>query len=199
MILCLCYGKNTHWHGTLPGIDPDTFIGSDPSAENKIEDLFPGISEIYDEMLLRKIDGEFPIAAAVAIPNIATGLYERVSIANNRTNGDRNSTHHAEILAIELALQQLNDKHLPKGAVLISTVEPCSMCASALGHCQGENLIYGVSQKELSGRTVNISGTDKEFRTEDTGYEASSYLPDTAVIIGNFRLTETLAALGQIN
>lgn len=182
----------------LPGLEPDTFLAPAGHVEDLAEERFPGISDIYDDLLLRRIDGEFPISAAIAIPNEATGIYERIAITNNRTNGDRDSTHHAELLAIQNALQQLNDKHLPKGAVLLSTVEPCAMCASAYGHCNGENLIFGASQDELSDRTAHISGTEKQFRTEPLGYSAADYLPGDATVVSGYRLQETLESLGQI-
>ena len=53
-------------------------------------------------------------------------------------------TAHAEIQAITAATQTLGGKYLPD-ATLYVTVEPCVMCAGAIGWAQIRRIVYGAA------------------------------------------------------
>ena len=65
-----------------------------------------------------------------------------IARAHNLTETLRDPTAHAEMQAITAAAAHLGGKYL-KGCKIYVTVEPCPMCASALGWSQITSLIYG--------------------------------------------------------
>lgn len=63
---------------------------------------------------------------------------------HNLTETLEDVTAHAEIQAITAAAQTLGGKYLPD-ATLYVTVEPCAMCAGAIGWAQIKRIVYGAS------------------------------------------------------
>ncbi|MDE7412331.1 MAG: nucleoside deaminase [Muribaculaceae bacterium] len=82
--------------------------------------------------------GEIPIGAVVTVNGrvIARG--------HNLTETLKDVTAHAEMLAITAAAENLGGKYLPD-CTLYVTVEPCPMCAGALGWSQIGRIVYGTS------------------------------------------------------
>ncbi|MGD8726978.1 MAG: tRNA adenosine(34) deaminase TadA [Gemmatimonadales bacterium] len=80
--------------------------------------------------------GEVPVGAAV----IALGRI--VSQAHNETVARRDLTQHAEILAIQRALQALEADRL-EGATLCITLEPCAQCAGAIVLSRVSRVLFG--------------------------------------------------------
>jgi len=60
----------------------------------------------------------------------------------NRTEGLKDATAHAEILAIGSASEALGDWRLEE-CTLYVTLEPCSMCAGAIVQARIPRLVYG--------------------------------------------------------
>ena len=61
---------------------------------------------------------------------------------HNLTETLQDVTAHAEIQALTAASQTLGAKYLPD-ATLYVTVEPCAMCAGAIGWAQISRIVYG--------------------------------------------------------
>ena len=61
---------------------------------------------------------------------------------HNLTETLHDVTAHAEMLAITAATERLGGKYLDK-CTLYVTVEPCIMCAGALGWAQMSRVVYG--------------------------------------------------------
>ena len=61
---------------------------------------------------------------------------------HNLTEQLTDVTAHAEMLALTAAAQTLGGKYLPE-ATLYVTVEPCLMCAGAIGWAQVGRVVYG--------------------------------------------------------
>lgn len=80
--------------------------------------------------------GEVPIGCVIICNNkiIARGY--------NMTEQLKDSTAHAEILAITSAEQILQSKYL-KDCALYVTIEPCLMCAGAILWSQISKVVYG--------------------------------------------------------
>lgn len=81
---------------------------------------------------------EVPIGAVVVCDNMI------VARAHNLTETLNDPTAHAEMQAITAATNWLGGKYLT-GCTVYVTVEPCAMCAGALGWSQVERLVYGAS------------------------------------------------------
>jgi len=87
-----------------------------------------------------------------------------IAKAHDRENTKQDPTSHAELNALRLAAQQygkqLND------CILISTHEPCPMCATAIVWANLRGIVYSVSIKEALklGRTRIDIGCEEIIR-----------------------------------
>ncbi|MDE6754236.1 MAG: nucleoside deaminase [Muribaculaceae bacterium] len=70
-----------------------------------------------------------------------------IARAHNLTERLKDVTAHAEMLAITSAAQALGGKYLT-GCTLYVTVEPCPMCAGALGWSKIGRIVYGASDSK---------------------------------------------------
>ena len=70
-----------------------------------------------------------------------------ISRAHNLTEMLRDVTAHAEMQAITAGANQLGGKYL-KDCTLYVTVEPCVMCAGAIGWAQISRVVYGASDEK---------------------------------------------------
>jgi len=86
-------------------------------------------------------EGEIPVGAMVVCRN------QIISRAHNLTETLNDVTAHAEMQAITAAANMLGGKYLT-GCTLYVTVEPCTMCAGALGWSQIDRIVYGASDEK---------------------------------------------------
>ena len=104
---------------------------------------------------------EIPIGAVVVADGKVIGR------GHNLTETLHDVTAHAEMQAITAAAEWLGGKYLDKCSLYV-TVEPCVMCAGAIGWSQLGRLVYGASDekrgfqrfapKALHPKTVVVSG-----------------------------------------
>ena len=89
--------------------------------------------------------GEVPIGAVIVCRGhiIARGY--------NLTERLHDVTAHAEMQAITAATEYLGGKYLTD-CTLYVTVEPCIMCAGALGWCQIPRVVYGAADEKRGFR-----------------------------------------------
>lgn len=80
--------------------------------------------------------GEVPIGAVVVCRDRV------IARAHNLTETLGDPTAHAEMQAVTMAANELGGKYLTD-CTLYVTVEPCVMCAGALGWAQLPRLVYG--------------------------------------------------------
>ena len=95
--------------------------------------------------------GEIPVGAVV----VCRGRI--VSRAHNLTETLCDVTAHAEMQAITAAANTLGGKYLTD-CTLYVTVEPCAMCAGAIGWAQVSRVVYGASDPKAGscGSLVNL-------------------------------------------
>ncbi len=89
--------------------------------------------------------GEVPVGAVIADP-----AGRIVARAGNRTRELSDPTAHAEILALRAACAAAGSERLP-GHALYVTLEPCAMCAAAIGFARIARLYYGASDPKSGG------------------------------------------------
>ncbi len=89
--------------------------------------------------------GEVPVGAVVVD---AAGTI--VAAAGNRTRERADPTAHAEILALRAACAAAGSERLP-GHDLHVTLEPCAMCAAAIGFARIARLCYGAADPKGGG------------------------------------------------
>jgi len=81
-------------------------------------------------------EGEIPIGAVVVCRD------RIIARAHNLTETLNDVTAHAEMQAITMAANELGGKYL-QDCTLYVTVEPCIMCAGAIGWAQLRRIVYG--------------------------------------------------------
>jgi tRNA(adenine34) deaminase len=86
-------------------------------------------------------EGEIPVGAVMVCRN------QIISRAHNLTETLNDVTAHAEMQAITAAANMLGGKYLT-GCTLYVTLEPCVMCAGALGWSQIDRIVYGASDEK---------------------------------------------------
>ncbi|MDE6196681.1 MAG: nucleoside deaminase [Muribaculaceae bacterium] len=92
-------------------------------------------------------EGEIPVGA------IVTGGGRVLGRGHNQTERLRDVTAHAEMLAISAAAQTLGGKYLGD-CTLYVTVEPCPMCAGAIGWSQIGRIVIGAPDPKRGYSTI---------------------------------------------
>ena len=92
----------------------------------------------FDEARAAAAQGEMPVGAVV----VCQGMV--IARAHNMTETLTDVTAHAEMQAITAAASYLGGKYLDE-CTLYVTLEPCTMCAGAIGWSQLQRLVYGAS------------------------------------------------------
>ena len=85
--------------------------------------------------------GEIPIGAVIVCKD------HIIARAHNMTETLTDVTAHAEMQAITMAANQLGGKYLTE-CTLYVTVEPCTMCAGALGWAQVPRIVFGARDEK---------------------------------------------------
>lgn len=118
--------------------------------------------------------GEIPVGAVI--------VHNRMIIAraHNLTETLNDVTAHAEMQAITMAANILGGKYLNE-CTLFVTLEPCSMCAGALGWSQISRIVYGASD-EKKGYTTNTTDVLHPKSTVTKGILAN----ECSAIVKNF-------------
>ncbi len=100
-----------------------------------------------DEARAAAAEGEIPIGAVVVAGGRILGK------GHNRTERLRDVTAHAEMLAISAAAAAKGGKYL-SDATLYVTVEPCPMCAGAIGWSQLRRIVAGAPDAKRGYRSI---------------------------------------------
>ncbi|HEY9549641.1 MAG TPA: nucleoside deaminase [Kiloniellaceae bacterium] len=104
------------------------------------------MGEAVAEARIAAAAGEVPVGAVLV--DAASG--EILARAHNRVERDGDPTAHAELLAIRAAAAASGLKRLT-GADLYVTLEPCPMCAAAIGFARLRRLVFGAYDPKGGG------------------------------------------------
>lgn len=86
-------------------------------------------------------EGEVPVGAVIVCNN------QIIARAHNQTELLNDATAHAEMLAITAATNVFGSKYLTDCALYV-TVEPCIMCAGAIGWTQLQKVVFGAPDEK---------------------------------------------------
>jgi tRNA(adenine34) deaminase len=96
-------------------------------------------------------NAEVPVGAVLARDGTM------ISMGANSPVSSHDPTAHAEITALRAAGQVLGNYRLT-GTTLYVTLEPCTMCASAIVHARVRRVVFGAwdSRAGAAGSTINV-------------------------------------------
>ncbi len=128
----------------------------------------------YMGMALREAEKAFE-AGEVPVGCVVVSQGQVIGRGHNLTEGLQDVTAHAEMQALTAAAQTVGGKYL-QDATLYVTVEPCVMCAGAIGWAQVKRVVYGCADekrgftrfapKALHAKATVVSGVcEDECRT----------------------------------
>ncbi len=106
------------------------------SAEEDIKKDLHYMQFALEEAKQAYKEKEIPIGAIIVCKD------RIIARAHNLTERLHDVTAHAEMQAITIAANELGGKYL-EGCTLYVTVEPCTMCAGALGWSQIKRIVFG--------------------------------------------------------
>jgi len=110
-----------------------------PSAQKDMDTRFMQLA--LQEARLAADEGEIPVGAIVVCKG------KVIARAHNLTERLTDVTAHAEMQAITAAAAALGGKYLTDCTLYVS-VEPCVMCAGAIGWSQMGALVYGTDDEK---------------------------------------------------
>ena len=102
--------------------------------------------ERYMRMALHEAEKAFE-AGEVPVGCVVVAQGQVIGRGHNLTETLQDVTAHAEMQALTAAAQTLGGKYLPD-ATLYVTVEPCVMCAGAIGWAQVKRVVYGCADEK---------------------------------------------------
>jgi tRNA(adenine34) deaminase len=126
--------------------------------------------EYYMQLALREAEralehDDVPIGAVIVHEG------EVLAAACNERELRSDPTAHAEVLVLREAGQKLGGWRLP-GCVLYVTIEPCAMCAGAIGWARVPRVVYGASDPKAgaAGSVLDVLGDPRlNWRPEVAG------------------------------
>ncbi len=97
--------------------------------------------------------GEIPVGALVVFKDKVIGR------GHNLTEKLHDASAHAEMIALSAAYEHFSDWRL-EDCVLVSTLEPCPMCAGAAMLSRIRTIVYGASDPKFGacGSIIDIPG-----------------------------------------
>ncbi|WP_432735996.1 nucleoside deaminase [Maridesulfovibrio sp. FT414] len=103
-------------------------------------------------------NGEVPIGAALFSADgqlLATGSNTPLTASD--------PTGHAEINCIRAACEKAENYRLPRGSILVVTLEPCIMCLGAIIHSRVDGIVFGAPDPKAGAVVSNMEGTELPF------------------------------------
>ncbi|UOO80711.1 tRNA adenosine(34) deaminase TadA [Uruburuella testudinis] len=120
--------------------------------------VFPPQAEMEHFMHQALVQAELSTAAGeIPVGAVVVHQGKIIAAAHNTCIADHNISHHAEIRALAEAGRVLQNYRLDHCDVYI-TLEPCSMCASALIQARIRRVIYGAAEPKsgAAGSIINL-------------------------------------------
>ena len=122
---------------------------------------------------------EVPVGAIIVQDNKIIGS------GSNSVIADCSVTGHAEINAIKVASQKLNNYRLV-GCDMYVTLEPCHMCSKAIVDARIKNLFFGASEPK-TGAIVSIdSFLDSEYLNHRVIYNSGVLEKESQLLLKSF-------------
>lgn len=122
-------------------------------------------------------EGEIPVGAVVACNGKIIGR------GHNMTERLGDVTAHAEMLAITAAAATLGGKYL-RDCTLYVTMEPCLMCAGAIGWSQVSRVVYGAEDPRRG--FLGLTRSDRPILHPSTSLEGGVLADEARSLLRRF-------------
>ena len=104
--------------------------------------------------------GEVPVGAVV----VAADQETLIASAHNQPISSKDPTAHAEVVAMRLAAQHLQNYRLD-GCTLYVTLEPCTMCVGALVHARLARVVFAAPEPKAGSLL-----SQRQLMAPESGY-----------------------------
>lgn len=124
--------------------------------------------------------GEVPVGAVISIADsiVATGFNQPITHAD--------PTAHAEIMALRMACESIQNYRLPATACLYVTLEPCTMCIGALIHARLPRLVFATAEPRAGAVISQTQLLDHEHYNHRITYEHGLYAEQSSDLLKAF-------------
>jgi tRNA(adenine34) deaminase len=123
--------------------------------------------------------GEVPVGTVV--------LFEGQVIAHgqNRVLRDNDPTAHAEIVALRTAAYAIGNYRL-NGCTLVSTLEPCAMCAGAMIHARIDRLVFAADDLKAGAAGSVLNALNHASLNHQIAVERGLMTEESATLLREF-------------
>src|SRR6185437_12083004 len=98
---------------------------------------------------------------------------------------DGDPTAHAEIVALRAAAQAIGNYRLT-GCTLVSTLEPCAMCAGAMIHARIDRLIFAADDPKAGAAGSVLSVLNHAALNHQMGLDRGLLAEESAALLREF-------------
>ena len=125
------------------------------------------------------VAGEVPVGAVCVMGG------KLLSVAGNAPIRNHDPSAHAEILAMRLAAEKLQNYRLP-GVTMYVTLEPCAMCVGAMIHARIDRLVFAAKDPR-TGSVVSVRQLlDEPTHNHRIQYESGLCDKESAGLLKDF-------------
>jgi len=139
------------------------------------------------ELMQQALDEARSAEAADEVPVGAVILFDGRVVARgqNRVLRDNDPTAHAEIIALREAAQTIGNYRLT-GCTLVSTLEPCAMCAGAMIHARVDRLVFGADDPKAGAAGSVLSVLNHAALNHQMELERGLLAEESAALLREF-------------
>lgn len=150
----LCAPFRTFWPSVGSGQNPSSNLGEIYSSTSGAVTTTPAISNHENAWMREAVDrvpearaqsGKAGIAAAIVLNGQVVGRGE------NEVSLHSDPTKHAEMVALTEAPKSMGTTDL-SSCVMISTLQPCEMCLSAMRFAGLKRVIFGATREKVASK-----------------------------------------------
>jgi tRNA(adenine34) deaminase len=123
--------------------------------------------------------GEVPIGTIVVFEG------EIVARGQNRVLRDNDPTAHAEIVALRTAAHAIGNYRL-NGCTVVSTLEPCAMCAGAMIHARINRLVFAADDPKAGAAGSVLSVLNNPALNHQIALERGLLAEESAALLREF-------------
>ncbi len=150
----------------------------------------------YMELAFREAEeafkkNEVPVGAVVVFEDKIIGR------GHNQVEALHDATAHAEVIALSAAYNHFNDWRL-ENCILVSTLEPCAMCAGAAVLSRIKTIVYGAKDEKF-GACCSIFNIPEEKKLNHQIEVVGGIMKDDVSALMKHFFSEIRKKKGRIN